>query len=55
MRKQYEIRHDKVRERRGLKSWGLFEFVEPGFSRGIAAYHTEAEALAAKAEKETQS
>lgn len=36
----YEIRHDKIRERRSLPCWGVF-VVGPGFSRGIAAFHDQ--------------
>lgn len=47
--KKYEIRHDPVREQKGLKSWGVFELVDNGFSRGISAHETLQEALKAKA------
>lgn len=50
--KKYEIRHDPVREQKGLKSWGVFELVDDGFSRGISAHETLQEALKAKAAME---
>lgn len=47
--KVYIVRHDPVRERRGLKSWAVFEVIDPEFSQGISDHHTLHEALAAKA------
>jgi hypothetical protein len=47
--KTYTIRHDPVRERKGLKSWGVFERVSDGFERGLSQHSTFGEALAAKA------
>lgn len=50
--KTYSIRHDPVREKRGLKSWGVFEQVSEDFVRGISQHNTMQEALAAKARLE---
>lgn len=50
--KKYEIRHDPVRERKGLRSWAVFEVVDESFSRGISAHYTMQEALKAKAQLE---
>lgn len=32
--KTYTIRHDPIRERKGLKPWAVFEQVEPDFREG---------------------
>jgi hypothetical protein len=46
---KFVIRHDLVRERKGLKSWGVFEDVGDDFSKGISQHATFQEAIAAKA------
>ena len=46
--KTYSIRQDPVRQRKGLKSWGVFEQVSPDFWQGVAQFYTMQEALAAK-------
>jgi hypothetical protein len=52
--KTYTIRHDPICERKGLKSWAVFEQVEADFQKGVAQFHTMQEALAAKATLEKQ-
>jgi hypothetical protein len=52
--KKYVIRHDPVREKKGLRSWGVFEEVEPDFQKGISQHATMQEALAAKMKLETE-
>ncbi len=52
--KKYTIRHDPVREKKGLKSWAVFEEVSPDFSRGVSQHATMQEALAAKVKLEEQ-
>jgi hypothetical protein len=49
---QFSIRHDPVREKKGLKSWGVFENVSPDFAQGISQHSTLQEALSAKADLE---
>jgi hypothetical protein len=52
--KTYQIRHDPVREKKGLKSWAVFEEVAPDFNRGVSQHNTLEEALKAKATLEAQ-
>lgn len=52
--KTYQIRHDPVRQRKGLKSWAVFEEVAPDFNRGISQHETMEEALKAKAALEAE-
>lgn len=54
MAKQYEIRFDKTRQKKGLKAWGVFEVVDAGFSRGLSQHQTEGEAEAALAALQSQ-
>ena len=53
--KKYTIRHDPAREKKGLKSWAVFEEVAPDFSRGVSQHATMQEALAAKVKLEERS
>jgi hypothetical protein len=46
---KYVIRHDPIREKKGLKSWGVFEEVSGDFSKGLSQHFTLQEALKAKA------
>jgi hypothetical protein len=48
----YTIRHDPVREKKGLKSWGVFEQVSDDFARGVSQHSTMQEALTAKSQLE---
>ncbi len=52
--KTYQIRHDPVRERRGLKSWAVFEDVSEDFNKGVSQHYTMQEALQAKASLEAE-
>lgn len=52
--KTYTIRHDPAREKKGLKSWGVFEQVSADFQRGISQHNTMQEALQAKAALDAQ-
>lgn len=51
----YTIRHDPVREKKGLNSWGVFEEVSEDFKRGVSQHATLQEALSAKAELDKKS
>jgi hypothetical protein len=50
---KYEVRHNKARERRGLKSYAVFEIMDEGFSRGVSDHWTREDAEAAKHQYET--
>lgn len=52
--KTYTIRQDPVRDRKGLKSWGVFEEVSADFQKGVSQHFTMQEALTAKAALEKQ-
>ena len=53
--KTYEIRHDPVRAKKGLKPWAIFEKMDAGFNRGISQHSTLEEALKQKAALEAKS
>lgn len=52
MKPKYEIKFSKVRQKKGLQPWAVFEIVDEGFFKGISAHQTEAEAIAALAKLE---
>lgn len=52
--KTYVIRHDPVREKKGMKSWGVFEQVSADFQKGISDHWSMQEALDAKSKLEKE-
>lgn len=52
---KYIIINNSAREKRGMKSWGVFEIQSPSFRRCVSEHWTEKEAIEAKLALEAKS